>query len=76
MVHADAADERALADGEGEGGEEVCGRGGDGGEVGGGSGAVGEGAVEDTAVDLAGAGEGVYFEGRAVCEVILVGVHG
>lgn len=59
VVHADAADEGALAEGEGEGGEEVGGRDVDCGVVGGGGGATGERAGDGARVDCFGAGKGV-----------------
>ena len=55
-VHADAADEGALAAGEAEGGEEVGGGDVDGSEVGGAGGAICEGAGDDLVVDAVGVG--------------------
>jgi len=63
IVHADSADEGALAKVEGECGEEIGRRDVDGGVVGGCGGTVGEGAGDDAGVDGFGAGEGV--RGRA-----------
>ena len=59
IVHADSADEGALAEVEGECGEEIGRRDVDGGVVGGCCGTVGEGAGDDAGVDGFGAGEGV-----------------
>lgn len=59
VVHADAADEGALAEGEGEGGEEVGGGYVDCGVVGGSGSATGERAGDDACVDCSGAGKRV-----------------
>lgn len=58
IVHADSADEGALAEVEGECGEEIGRRDVDGGEVRGCCGTVGEGAGDDTGIDGFGTGEG------------------
>lgn len=66
VVHADAADQGALAAAEAERGEEVGGGDVDGGVVGGAGGAVGEGAGDDSGVGGAGGGVVVVVAERAL----------